>query len=56
MSDIAEGVDRNPNLRERRPASNDAQAPSGRAQKPPSTGEVNKRKASEGSEAAGIQG
>ncbi|XP_052697099.1 spastin-like isoform X1 [Crassostrea angulata] len=52
ISDIAEGVDRNPNLRERRPASNDAQAPSGRAQKPPSTGEVNKRKASEGSEAA----
>lgn len=56
MSDIAEGVDRNPNLRERRPASNDAQAPSDRAQKRPSTGEVNKRKASECSEAAGTWG
>lgn len=53
MSDIAEGVDRNLNLRERRPASNDAQALSDRAQKRPSTGEVNKRKASECSEAAG---
>lgn len=52
MSDVAEGVDRNPNLRERRPASNDAQAPSNRAY----TGEVNKRKASERSEAAGTRG